>query len=93
MRFYNTINETGQTLLDLQDKSETCESRVLDFFKTNSSNDFTPAEVWQFLSVYGYPLTSIRARMNTLTLSGDLEKLDKKRMGNFNVQNYTWKLK
>ena len=91
--FYNTINESGQLLIDLEERAETCEGRVLTFFKENYLSDFTPYEVSNFLYGYGYPLTSIRRAITNLTSSGRLEKLPHKRPGAYKTNNYAWRFK
>lgn len=95
MSFYNTINESGQTLMYFKDRAFKMESLVLDVFRLNPDKPMTPAQVWETLikeTKRNYLLTSVRRCISDLTKQGILIKLEKQRPGIYNVNNHLWRL-
>lgn len=87
--FYNTINEKNPQLSVLRKKTDTQEQKILKFFEKNKDKSFTPADVER---QFNYPITSIRRAMTNLTKQGYLIKTERKSLGKYGVNNYTWRL-
>ncbi len=105
MTFYNTIKLSGEDLLQKQSscnrqqklilrtmEQERNQRRLDSDFNEEEYQGMTPADVWQSLGQLTCPLTSVRARMTTLTKEGLLVKTEHKKMGVYRTDNYTWKL-
>ena len=97
MGFHNTIKADGQTLLDLNEKSLSGDSAIIELFKAGDMICMTPWEVHAKLKIFGYKyeITSVRRSITTLTKKGILEKLDKENQKDEckGVANNRWKLK
>lgn len=89
MSYYNTTSLTGLVLKDSVKKAESLDKKVLDFFKANPNQQFTPPEVWQHIQTEA-PLTSVRRSINTMTKDGHLEKTTNKKQGIYGSPNFTW---
>lgn len=90
--FYNTIEASGQSLIDFEASNQTSSEKVLAFFERHKGQSFTPFEVAKELSQY--PITSIRRAITDLTNQNKLIKNDKEqqRTGQYGKPNYTWTL-
>jgi len=93
MPFYNTTNETGQTLADATVKAKTQNELIIDFFK--GGGRFTPWGVYAQLLALGrinnrVPITSIRRSISDLCKDGYLVKLNEKRREQLGVANYLY---
>lgn len=96
MTYFNTNGLSGRELEDANDKTLFQRDYILKIFKEFPRVSFTPFEVKVKLrSLYSkrYPITSIRARMSTLTKEGLLIKSDKAyAKGIYSTKNHAWKL-
>ena len=94
MSFYNTISLKGDELKEAEEKAETQEDKVLDFFQRHSRWHYTPWEVRRLVFAgSNVPITSVRRAINNLTDAGKLEKTDEKRVGPYGKPSYAWALK
>lgn len=91
MGFYNTTKESGQQLLDFQEKTENQEKLIFAFFEKHRDHAFTPFEIMEAMNLIGVPITSIRRAMSDLTKSGKIVKTNKMKPGRKGRRNYTWK--
>jgi len=91
MAFHNTTKESGQHLIQFEDKANAQDKMVLDFFKKHNAFGFTPCECMDFLSLQGVPITSIRRSISDLTKKNLLIKTNKKKIGRYGRPNFTWK--
>lgn len=91
--YYNTTNQTGDTLKASIGKAESLEDKVAKFFKKNRSCAFTPFEVMNMMKTKRIPVTSFRRAITNLTSDGLLIRTDIKRIGEYGKDNYCWKLK
>lgn len=90
--YHNTTNSSGQTLLIFEEKAQTQEEIILQFFKAYKS-DYTPDEVMRFLNFENTPITSIRRAITNLTKKGELIKTSIQRMGSYGKPTYSWRAK
>ena len=100
MTYYNTTNETGETLNESNIQAMKQEDLIHYYFKFEIEefarpNGFTPSEMGHMCLMDAdkdWPLTSIRRAMNTLTISDKLTKTTELRMGNYGKQEHVWRL-
>ena len=100
MTYYNTTNETGETLNDSNDRTVKQDDLIYNFFKFEneelaSPEGFTPSEmglVCLMDAQKDWPLTSVRRAINTLTKAGKLTKTRELRMGNYGKKEHVWRL-
>jgi hypothetical protein len=90
MRYYNTTNETGQTLLSFEASARSQEETVLNVFKTYS-RPFSWSEVKSFLPV-DMNEVSIKRSITNLFKAGHLQKTDEKVKGIYGKNCYRYKL-
>lgn len=94
--FYNTIDARGADLNHREGKALTQKEKIEQFFTRNAERatkyGYTPYEVWLWLFERRVPLTSVRARMTSLTDAGVLVKTSTQRSGEYDAPNYVWKL-
>ena len=88
--FYNTIHASGAQLELFEQEAKTQETAVLDFFRANPFQDFTPCEVQTIMNTAA-PITSIRRAITNLTKQGRLYKTGNMRPGQYGKPNYTWR--
>jgi len=91
--FYNTTNESGKDLEDLQKKALTQENVIACFFEANPGELYTPWEVraLAFPMPGRPPITSIRRAISNLTKAHILTKTDhKKQVGEYGHNSYSW---
>jgi len=89
--FHNTIGLLPSEHREKDKKAINQSEKILALFKESPHCDFTPSEVYLKFGQQ-YPLTSIRRAISTLCKAGDLVKTDRKRIGIYGEDNYTWKL-
>lgn len=96
--YYNTNNEVGTTLLTSNKKAKKQEDVILDFFKRNKGQAYTPYEVLVFcypkhphFEGFEVPLTSIRRAITNLTSEGVLEKTGLMKECQYGKFVHTWK--
>ena len=98
--YYNTTNETGETLNDSNTRAIKQEDLIYNFFKFEYEEfarpeGFTPSEMGHICLMDAqkdWPLTSIRRAIHTLTESGKLTKTTELRMGNYGKNEHVWRL-
>lgn len=86
--FYNTTNETGDDLADRRQRAAAQDDAVLALFRQHGQ--LGPWQVWELLASHGWPITSIRRAINTLTRRGQLVKLADYRMGPEGAREHLW---
>lgn len=92
MSYFNTNDESGQTLADSETQTAHQNDVVLAVFQNDPQSMFAPHDI-SVLVNNRWPLTSIRRAITTLTGMGLLEKTDHKRVGTFGKQVHTWRLR
>ena len=90
--FHNTIEATGQTLIDFEAKAKTQEEVILDLFNQYDKTDLTPDEVLLLCKFENTPITSIRRAITNLTKQGKLTKTNIQRKGQYGKMTFAWKL-
>jgi predicted HTH transcriptional regulator len=88
--YFNTTNETGDSLKQSVDKAKKQDEIIYDFFKQNRHNNYTPYEIFKKLFTSKTPITSIRRSITNLTASNKLKQLETQRKGGFGKLNYCW---
>lgn len=91
MSYYNTLNESGQTLIDYNAKAKRQDERILEVFEAYpnvkyGASDFT-------LIFPNMPITSIRRALNTLEGNEKIERTGEKQQGIYSRNERTYKLK
>lgn len=64
--FYNTIKLQGDELIEAHENAEIQDKRVFELIR-NSNRRLTANQIFEMLSDYGYPLSSIHRSLHTLT--------------------------
>lgn len=90
--FHNTIDASGQQLIDFEQKAQTKEYLILDCFKQYNKIDLTPDEVLDLCRFENTPITSIRRAITNLTKQGKLIKTNNQRKGRYGKMTYAWKI-
>jgi len=90
MPYFNTNNESGETLKQSKLNALTQEQFVLNIFDIHSDRSFTPFEIQKFMP--DTPITSIRRAITCLTDKDLLAKTDEMRVGQYGKYTHTWKL-
>jgi len=90
--FHNTIDASGQTLIDFEQKAQTQEDVILDLFKQYDKTDLTPDEVLLLCKFENTPITSIRRAITNLTKQGKLIKTNIQRKGQYGKLTFAWKI-
>ena len=99
--FYNTNNETGDTLKESQKKAKSQDEMVLDYFKNYDNLGATPERVLRHFKImeklseskwHNTPITSIRRSFSNLRKKGLIEKTGQTIEGDFGKQINIWKL-
>lgn len=68
------------------------EEKIFSFFCEHSRQSFTPSQVWLSFGQC-WPLTSVRARISTLTKNGFLTMTGERRTGYYGDPENCWKYK
>lgn len=92
MTYFNTNNETGETLAASRQQVATQQEVILDIFKENPGALFTPFDIKARVR-QNWPITSIRRAMTNMSDDGELVKTDIQKEGGYGKANYCWKLK
>ena len=90
MGYFNSTNETGQTLLSFTDKANNQEGIILDVFNTYF-RPLTWSDVQRLLPVSMNEI-SIKRSISCLKKKGILEKTSEKEIGIYGKPNYKYKL-
>lgn len=90
--FYNTIEASGQQLIDFEQKAQTQEELILSCFKQYNKIDLIPDEVQDLCWLSETPITSIRRAITNLTKQGKLIKTTNQRKGRYGKMTYAWKI-
>jgi Fe2+ or Zn2+ uptake regulation protein len=90
MTFYNTLNLFGDDRDGASKRAATQNEKILQYFKANPGQEFTPGDILAACFGNSTPLTSIRRAISTLTKEGKLVKTATKRKGPFGAENYCW---
>jgi len=90
--YFNTNNETGETLKESRVRAESQESTIYRYFADNPSEELTAFEIKAKLRMRS-PITSIRRAITELTNKGRLEKTDTMKRGDYGKRCHCWKLK
>lgn len=92
--YFNTNQQTGENLVQAEAAAKTQKELILEIFK-DRPDPKTPFDVSVILVKMGYkwPITSIRARMTSLTKENSLVKSSTAcKKGDYNKDNHLWKL-
>lgn len=89
MSYYNTNNETGDTLTTSRRNTTTQETNILTIFRGRPGRPMTPFDVQDDLG-HEVPITSIRRAITDLTFRGLLRKTSTMRSGRFGKMNHCW---
>ena len=92
MTYYNTNRESGKTLKESQQQTETQEARVLEYFRTHPYGRYTVHHIRRVVMA-GSPHSSAQRAITNLTYAGLLEKTDEMHMEEWGKQVHTWRLK
>lgn len=97
INFHNTVHIQGTEQEKADCKAYTQDQLVLNFFRNNADQEFTPAEVYKSMLQQKTineltPITSIRRAICNLTTACYLVKQQTKRPGMYGMVNFTWKL-
>ena len=94
--YYNTNNESGETLQESRTNSRTQNELILHIFSNLRDYDegLTPDEINDIISgTYNktWPITSIRRAISTLTDQAKLTKTNNLREGKYGKKTHIWK--
>ena len=92
--YYNTNDETGETLHSSRNATTKQENMILAIFETYPNEGLTPFDIEDFAhdQEVSWPITSIRRAITDLTNAGKLTKTDTKKLGKYGKFVHTWKL-
>lgn len=90
MSYYNTTNESGQTLISFESKASNQEKTVLEVFYTYC-RPLCWSEVQRLLPINMNEI-SIKRSLSTLKTKGVLGKTSEKVMGIYGKPNYKYQL-
>ena len=90
--YHNTTDSSGQTLIEYNQKAQTQEQKILNYFK-RTGEMLTPSEVYNDLfKGSNIPITSIRRAMSNLTRDKELVKTEHQAPGKLGKPEYIWRL-
>jgi len=92
--YYNTNDETGETLQSSRSNTTNQENMILAIFETYPNEGLTPFDIEDFAhdQEVNWPITSIRRAITDLTNAGKLTKTNDKKLGRYGKNVHTWKL-
>jgi len=90
MSFYNTINVSGQQLIDYEESAQTQEEQILKIFLRHSKVSFAWFEIKNILNEI--PEISIKRSITNLKTKGKLIKTTDKVTGSYGKPCYKYKL-
>ena len=91
MSYYNTNNETGETLKTSRKRVNIQEKEIINIFTDRPGRKMTPFDVQDEVG-HHVPITSIRRAITNLTEKSVLTKCKSMRMGRYGKMNHCWKL-
>tara|TARA_R110000803_G_scaffold70717_2_gene133715 strand:+ start:1501 stop:1830 length:330 start_codon:yes stop_codon:yes gene_type:complete len=91
MSFYNTTHETESVLKESHRKTNSQESRILNYFLM-SGEPLSPSMILKQMGL-NCPITSIRRALTDLTLDNKLVKTDDYCIGTYGKREHLWRLK
>ncbi len=93
--FYNSTDESGQYLLELQSNASALEGKVLDIYRQFPTERISASEVYRYLekrTTEDILLTSVRRAVSTLKKKGLLTKTHHKVKGMYGRPEYCYQL-
>ena len=92
--YYNTNDETGETLQSSRNTATNQENMILAIFETYPNEGLTPFDIEDFAhdQEVSWPITSIRRAITDLTNAGKLTKTNTMKLGRYGKNVHTWKL-
>ena len=93
MTYYNTNNETGDTLKQSEKQTETQQTNIKRLMK-GATHLHTASEIhaeYERLTETKVPRTSIGRSLTNLKKEGILEKTDVKKEGDWGKMQHTWR--
>lgn len=90
MSYYNTTNETGQTLIDFTSKAKSQEEIILEFFTNNRMESFTWSEISNVFPNMNE--CSLKRSITNLKNDSKLIKTDEKGISKYGKPSYKYKL-
>jgi hypothetical protein len=91
--YYNTNDETGETLQRSRTRTATQEDIIYRIFDGEPELELAPSELLNMLGPDTvWPITSIRRALSDLTSEGKLTKTENKKLGPYGKHEFTWKL-
>lgn len=88
--YQNSVHETNEKVLAVKEKkAKGQEEQIFSYFCLHPRQSFTPSQVW-LLHGQCWPLTSVRARITTLTNNGMLKVTGEKRKGYYGELENCW---
>ena len=91
MSYYNTNNESGNTLRRSRSNSTNQEQAITAVFNSRPGRKMTPFDVQDDIG-HQTPITSIRRAITNLTIKGVLKKCDTMKLGRYSKMNHCWEL-
>jgi hypothetical protein len=93
MTFFNTIDETGNSLTDSKEKNRKQEDLIYSLFIW-IKQPLSPSMVLTQLGLAGknYPITSVRRAMTNLSKEGKLKKTNDYTEGQYGKREHLWEL-
>lgn len=88
MTYYNTTNETGESLKKATSDAKTQNDKILEWLRQRPGLYFTPPEIAEGVGIL---LTSCRRALTDLTDIGRIEKTKNKQKGIYGKPNYCWR--
>lgn len=89
--YFDTTDQHGTTLDAYESKAEAQNKIILDVFKSNPYQKFTPYQVHDLIGGDNTCLISnVKRAITTLTKSNHLRKLDEKIIERYGRENFVW---
>ena len=93
--YYNTTNQTGDTLKQSWESNRTQTQIVLEYFESHPCETLSPSEVWDRLRTAKQldirtPLTSVRRAITDLMNDGKLIKSELTKIGIYGKAEHQW---
>ena len=89
--YYNTTSLDGIELKEAKNQEMKQKERILEFFKANKKEEFTPFDVHKALFGNATPVTSIRRAITDLTKEGELTQTQTQKREIYGKNNFCWK--
>lgn len=90
--FYNTTQESGQTLLRFRSQAKAQTERVIDYYRNRTGQLIGPSEAWRAtgLEAENVPLTNVRRAITDATKAGVLVRTKNKTIGAYGHPETLW---